>query len=274
MDRRGPRVVNELGVVLIGTGLLLATLVSAAVATLRHARHAGWCRQRLPWLYRPGTVSAELVCPPARPGHEHRVLRCRRGFGHPVAVAAGLIERSGWRSACSRAGCPRPGAVAAAQPAAAARPQDIGLHPDGDRTAHAADAPAGVPMSSIRLGRNRLDTRAGVAHGQFLVDRTRVLLALFAWYAVQVHQTKYLMRSDSPQPRCLGVGRRQSRRHSGPDRARPSRPIGSAASSSGAWGASASPCYLLLLLLRETPTPALLYLMIVAQGALGYGITR
>ena len=32
-------------------------------------------------------------------------------------------------------------------------------------------------------------------------------------------------------------------------------------------------CYLALLLLRDAPTPALLYVMIVAQGMLGYGLT-
>jgi MFS family permease len=32
-------------------------------------------------------------------------------------------------------------------------------------------------------------------------------------------------------------------------------------------------CYVALLLLRHAPTPALLYLMVVAQGMLGYGLT-
>jgi MFS family permease len=32
-------------------------------------------------------------------------------------------------------------------------------------------------------------------------------------------------------------------------------------------------CCLLLLLLRQTPTPELLYLMVLSQGLLGYGVT-
>jgi MFS family permease len=32
-------------------------------------------------------------------------------------------------------------------------------------------------------------------------------------------------------------------------------------------------CYLALLLLRDYPTPALLYFMVLTQGALGYGLT-
>src|SRR5262249_11482595 len=32
-------------------------------------------------------------------------------------------------------------------------------------------------------------------------------------------------------------------------------------------------CYLALILMRHSPTPALLYLMVGAQGALGYGLT-
>ena len=50
MDRHGPRLVIEAGVVLMGAGLLLATLVRATLAALRHARRAGGRRQRLPRL--------------------------------------------------------------------------------------------------------------------------------------------------------------------------------------------------------------------------------
>ena len=88
MDRRGPLVVNELGVVLIGSGLLLGDAGAAAMAALRDAWHAGRRRQRLPGLHRPGTVPAQLVRPPPRPGDEPGVLRSRRGLGHPAAVAA------------------------------------------------------------------------------------------------------------------------------------------------------------------------------------------
>ena len=46
---------------------------------------------------------------------------------------------------------------------------------------------------------------------------------LFAWYAVQVHQTKYLIEIGfSPTRRGVGARPREPRRHPRPDRARPS----------------------------------------------------
>ena len=54
MDKRGPLVVNELGVVLIGSGLLLATLVQKPWQLYADTRHAGGWRQRMPRVRRPG----------------------------------------------------------------------------------------------------------------------------------------------------------------------------------------------------------------------------
>ena len=47
MDRRGPRVVMEIGVGCMAAGLMLAPLVTPAVASLRHARRARRRRQRV-----------------------------------------------------------------------------------------------------------------------------------------------------------------------------------------------------------------------------------
>ena len=48
-----------------------------------------------------------------------------------------------------------------------------------------------------QLGGRGLDARARVAHRPLLVDRRRLFLRLFA-YAVQVHQTKYLIEIGFP----------------------------------------------------------------------------
>ena len=48
-----------------------------------------------------------------------------------------------------------------------------------------------------QLGGSGLDARARVAHRLLLVDRRRLFLRLFA-YAVQVHQTKYLIEIGFP----------------------------------------------------------------------------
>ncbi len=88
MDRRGPLVVNELGVVLIGIRTAAGDAGAEAMAALRDTRHAGRRRQRLPGLYRPGIVPAQLVRPPPRAGDEPGVRRRRRRLDHPAAMAA------------------------------------------------------------------------------------------------------------------------------------------------------------------------------------------
>ena len=97
---------------------------------------------------------------------------------------------------------------------------------------------------------------------------------LYSWYAVQVHQTKYLVEigfSASHAAWALGfvalvgipgqialgyVSDRVGREW---------------VWTVGALGFVA--CYVALLLLREAPTPALLWLMVLTQGMLGYGLT-
>ena len=48
-----------------------------------------------------------------------------------------------------------------------------------------------------------MDALARDTHRAVLVDRARLLRRLYVWYAVQVHQTKYLIE--------IGVGRRKPR---------------------------------------------------------------
>jgi MFS family permease len=97
---------------------------------------------------------------------------------------------------------------------------------------------------------------------------------LFSWYAVQVHQTKYLIEigfnpgyaawalgfvSLAGIPGQIGLGYLSDR-------------IGR----EWVWavgGLGFVVCYIALLLMRESPAPALLYLMVLSQGVLGYGLT-
>ena len=88
MDRFGPRSVMELGVALMAGGLLLAPLTTRALASLPHHRRAGRRRQRLSRLYRPVSVSAELVSTAA--------AALRSGLPSPASASA--------RSRCCR-GC-------------------------------------------------------------------------------------------------------------------------------------------------------------------------
>ena len=54
-------------------------------------------------------------------------------------------------------------------------------------------AAAGLQYRRSGLGRDRLDAGARVAHRAVLVDLARLFLRAVLWYAVQVHQTKFLL---------------------------------------------------------------------------------
>jgi MFS family permease len=187
----------------------------------------------------------------------------------------GLIARAGWRYACFAMGILVLVLLLPLNLLVRHRPQDIGLEPDGDRSTH--DASHASRCSNVvdaawvavdwTLGRAMRTSRFWwIAVGYFC--------ALFAWYAVQVHQTKYLIEigfspgiaawalgavSLAGIPGQIGLGHLSD-------------PIGR----EFVWCVGSLGfvlCCLLLLLLRQAPSPALLYLMVVAQGALGYGVT-
>jgi MFS family permease len=100
------------------------------------------------------------------------------------------------------------------------------------------------------------------------------LCGLFAWYAVQVHQTKYLVEVGfSPTHAAWALGFVSLAGIPGQI------VLGHVSDRIGrewVWTAGNLGfvlCYLALLLLRDYPTPALLYFMVLTQGALGYGLT-
>src|SRR5262249_313342 len=97
---------------------------------------------------------------------------------------------------------------------------------------------------------------------------------LFAWYAVQVHQTKYLIETGFSASYASwavgfvslgGIGGQMGLGH------RWDRMGGEWVWTAGCLGFVV--CYVALLVLRHTPTPLLLYLMVGSQGMLGYGLT-
>src|SRR4029077_35061 len=100
---------------------------------------------------------------------------------------------AGWRSACFAMGLLVLLLLVPLNLLLRRRPEDMGLEPDGDRASSAAAAarPSNVvdPVWAAvdwTLGRAARTARFWwIAIGYFL--------GLFAWYAVQVHQTKYLI---------------------------------------------------------------------------------
>ena len=155
------------------------------------------------------------------------------------------------------------------------RPEDIGLQPDGDRAAP-GDTAARRTTNVVDPEWAAVDWTLGraMATSRFWWAALGYFCALFAWYAVQVHQTKYLQEIGFSQilaawalgfvslagiPGGIMLGHVSDR-------------IGREwVWTIGSLGFGS--CYLILLLLQLTPTQPLLWLMILAQGFLGYGLT-
>src|SRR6185437_11194551 len=155
------------------------------------------------------------------------------------------------------------------------RPEELGLAPDGEGIA-AAGTEAARHGSVVDPAWAAIDWTLGRAlrTRRFWWVALGYFCALFAWYAVQVHQTKYLEEigfgassaawalgfvSLAGIPGQIALGHLSDR--NGREWVWMVGSLGFAAT------------YLCLLLLRATPSPALLYLMVAAQGALGYGLT-
>jgi MFS family permease len=151
----------------------------------------------------------------------------------------------------------------------------MGLEPDGDSSAAGA-ASRGAADNVVDRAWAAVDWTLGRAArtGRFWWIMLGYFCGLFDWYAVQVHQTKYLVEigfdattaawalglvSLAGIPGQIGLGHLSDR-------------IGREwVWSVGTLGFAL--CYISLLLLHQSPTPALLYFMVAAQGMLGYGLT-
>jgi MFS family permease len=273
IDRRGPLPVIELGVAMMGAGLLLATLV------------------RQPWqlyLTLGALVGGGVNCL-AYTGQSLYLTRWfvrRRGLALSIAfsgVGAGsitllpwfqsIIAAAGWRAACWALGLLVLGLLMPLNLLLRGRPEELGLEPDGARGA----AGAAVHRANI-VDREwaSVDWTAGRAlrTGRFWWLAIGYFGALFAWYAVQVHQTKYLTEigfsagvagwalglvSLAAVPGQIALGHLSDR-------------IGR----EWVWtigNLGFVLCCLALILLRTFPNAPLLWAMVVAQGTLGYSLT-
>lgn len=275
MDRRGPRVVIEMGVGLIATGLLLAPLV------------------RQPWhLYVTlgvlvgggtnclGYTGQSLFLP-------NWFVR-RRGLAMSVAFSGvgvgailvlpwlqALIGRAGWRVACWTLGLLVLALLAPLNLLLRQRPKDLGLAPDGDHAVPPSTA-SGATANMVDTAWIAVDWTLGRAlrTARFWCMAMGYFCGMFAWYAVQVHQTQYLVEIGFSATQAawalggvslVGIPGQIVLGHVS-DR------IGREwVWTVGSLGFALS--YLALLGLHQAPTPTLLYLMVIAQGLLGYGLT-
>ena len=152
------------------------------------------------------------------------------------------------------------------------RPEDLGLKPDGDgRKGPAAPAVDNV-VDQAWVARNfSLWTAMGTL--RFWWVSIGLFFGMYIWYAVQVHQTKYLSEigfTEDAAAFALGmVGMMGVIGQIG---------LGAFSDRIGrewAWTIAVSgfiAAYLLLLVMKASPSPVLLWIMVVCQGAMGYGM--
>ncbi len=274
MDRTGPRGVMELGVVLMGGGMLLAP----------------WTTQ--PWhLYLTigVLVGAGSVCL----GYSGQSLFVpnwfvrRRGLALGIAFAGvgigsvtllpwvqHLIEQTGWKTACTAMGILVIVVLAPINLLLHKRPEDIGLLPDGDPAPTATSA---KPVSNIvDPVWAATDWTLGLAMrtARFWWIAIGYFAGLYIWYAVQVHQTKFLLDIGfSPTVgvwalgvvSLLGIPGQIWLGH-----------LSDRVGREWVWAISCfgfAICFAALVALKYWPNLWLVWLMVATQGALGYGLT-
>jgi MFS family permease len=273
MDRFGPRIVMELGVALMGGGLLLAPLTTQ------------------PWhLYLTigVMVGAGSVCL----GYSGQSLFLPNWFNRRRGLAIGLafagvgigsvtllpwvqhmIGQTGWRTACTAMGIMILVVLAPINLLLRKRPQDIGLEPDGDAAPSASARPVSYVVDAVWAGTDWTWGRA-VRTARFWWIALGYFCGLYIWYAVQVHQTKYLLDIGfSPNVAVwalgavslLGIPGQIALGH-----------LSDRIGREWIWAVSCAGfaiCFAALVALKYFPVLPLVYLMVLAQGALGYGVT-
>jgi MFS family permease len=274
MDRLGPRSVMELGVALMASGLLLAPLTTQ------------------PWhLYLTigVLVGAGSICL----GYSGQSLFLPNWFNRRRGLAIGLafagvgvgsvtllpwvqlmIDRAGWRTACTAMGLLVLLVLAPINLLLRKRPEDLGLQPDGDTAPSAFSA---KPISNIvdpEWAGIDWTLRRAIRTARFWWLAIGYSGGLYIWYAVQVHQTKYLLDVGfSPRVAVwalgavslLGIPGQILLGH-----------ISDRVGREWIWSTSCAGfavCFAALIALASYPSLLLVYVMVFAQGALGYGLT-
>jgi MFS family permease len=275
MDRRGPRVVMELGVFVMAGGLMLATLASEPwhiYATLGVMVGAGSVCL--------GFTGQALLLPAwfvRRRGLAMSIAFSGVGVASMIMmpILQTVIEHSGWRMACWGMGLLVLVVLAPLNLLIRGRPSDIGLAADGSTS---GCSPAVGSRGSNVIDANWVAVdwtlRRALGTVRFWWLAAGYFCALFAWYAVQVHQTKYLVDIGfSPRDAAWALGAVSLAGVPGQIA------LGHLSDRVGrevVWAignVGFAATYGALLLLAGNPSPVLLYVMIVAQGLLGYGLT-
>jgi MFS family permease len=273
MDRGGPRAVMELGVALMASGLLLAPLTTQ------------------PWhLYLTigVLVGAGSVCL----GYSGQSLYLPNWFSRKRGLAIGLafagvgigsitvlpwvqrtIEQSGWRAACTAVGVLLLVVLLPINLLLRKRPQDMGLLPDGDNAPTASTPVLSNVVDPVWASVDWTLGRA-IRTARFWWLAVGLFSGLYCWYAVQVHQTKYLLDIGfTPSVAAWALGMVSLFGVPGQIL------LGHLSDRIGRewiWtvsGVGFGICFAALIALEFTPSLPLVYVMVISQGLLGYGVT-
>ena len=275
MDSRGPRFVIEIGVVVLATGLMLAPAMQE------------------PWhLYATLGVlvggGANLMSFTAQSLFLPNWFVRRRGLAISIAfsgVGVGaivllpwlqvIIQNDGWRASCWTLALIVVLVLGPINLFVWRAPQQLGLLPDGTpprdaaaagrRAANVVDAAWAAVEWTLALA---------IRTGRFWWLVLGYFCALIAWYAVQVHQTKFLIEIGfSPLDAAWALGLVSVVAIPGQIA------LGALSDRIGrewVWTAGCAGfaiCYLALLALEHSPARPLLYAMVISQGFLGYALT-
>jgi MFS family permease len=275
LDMRGPRVVILSGVLLLTAGLLLApsierpwqlyltlgVLVGGGANMMTYTVHS----QFLPnWFV-------------ARRGLAISIAFAGVGVGAIVLLPwlQSIIVSDGWRASCWALGVLVLLGAGPLNLFVRKKPQDLGLLPDGaPRSRSGAGAGRTLKIVDPAWAATEWTLARAARTGRFWWIVLGYFCALIAWYAVQVHQTKYLIEIGfTPLVAAWSLGIVSAV-------AIPGQVVLGALSDrlgrEWIWTAGCAGfaiCCAALIALERTPSNALLYLMVLSQGFLGYALT-
>lgn len=274
VDARGPRLVIWTGVFMMSAGLLLApymtdpwqlyatlgVAVSGGANLMTYTVHS----QFLPhWFVRRRSLAISIAFAGA-------------GVGAVLLLPwlQSIILDQGWRASCFAMGWLVLIGIAPITLFVKKDPAQVGQCPDGDRASPAATAARHAAIVDPAWAATEWTLRRAVRTTRFWLIGVGYFLALIAWYAVQVHQTKYLVEIGfSPLVAAWSLGAVGVIAIPGQIL------LGALSDRIGRewiWTAGClgfAGAYAALLGLEYSPSNVLLYAMVVAQGFFGYALT-
>lgn len=274
MDRRGPRFVIEIGVAITAAGLLGATLIATPwqlyatlgllVGTGANFMSYSVHSQFLPnWFVRRRALAIGIAFSGV-------------GAGGMVLLPwlQTIILQEGWRTACWMLGVVMIVVLVPINLLVSKSPEDLGLLPDGEQVAAGAARKKPANVVDAKWAAVDWTVPRAIRTGRFWWLAVSFFCGGYIWYAVQVHQTKYLVEIGfTPMEAAWSLGAVAMASIPGQIA------LGALSDRIGreiVWALSCAGfavCYVALLLLAAQPSQPLLWVMVLSQGLLGYAFT-